>query len=978
MNRKQITRSAGLLLALLASAVAQTVTEGTIRGVLRDEQGAPMPGVTVSAASPNAPGNHVSITEGDGQYRLLNLRPGIYELSAEQAGFSKSVQAGVEVRAGLNLTVDIQLRVGAVTETVTVTGEAPLLETEKPIQSVNVAGDFQRDLPLSTRHDLTDALEVTPGVAARTFISNNGTQVYMLRGTDVEQHVVLIDGADMGSSRQGRTDFVNFSSATIADSQVKTGGADAAAPIGLGVVLNVATKSGTNQLHGTAGFSYQRRSWNANNDPKGVPTIADGMEPEAAIGGPIRKDKAFFFASYRYLYRNSQISRSETQLTNLRAVQPGWQPFDNRSRTGAMFIKGTVQLSDKHQLSGFFLRESGHEEGNQSTNIKPLSAGGISGIGVSGRIYSAWTNTLTSSVGVSYNNIAANASLSAFDGLDYGGPSLLLYNSFNTSAGRLVGNGLLVTTGNNTNFGVTPSDKVTIQGDVNWFRTGFAGSHEIQSGGFFQPRLHLQTDQNYLNSGFILEEAALRVSGDLTSGYVPFHRQYVDKSQLALTTARSNSKNYAGYIQDSWKPVRGLAIIGGFRVDNVVAIDEQFHVQTQSSVELQPRIGVTYTLTKDGRNIVHATFSRIAAKPEPAFLPSLGGSVTVTLTDLYDPLRNGSFSTSLITPAQSQVAANRRIDPDRHQEHTDEFLAGFRRQLPGRISVDATFVRRYYRDMPAQINVNAIYQNVEFVGYIDVTQNAILLQTNNKWNTPVYTGWEFVGSQRTSKSQFIFGYTRTLQHLDGTWQPDDPAAFLQPGAFADDRGIGTIRGNENNSLSGTAETRNPMWIKHTLRLAGSYNAPWGIKLSSNLNILSGPYTGPIVKYLSAPDPQFGPATLTLSNGRVVSNPLATTVRFAYANRGEGQLQSPTLATWNGRVARSFSLGESRKFEVAFSVVNMTNRGTEQEFLGGSTTTASTGSNQIGSPNFAYGPDGIFRGQNRQAARAGQLTVRFEF
>jgi hypothetical protein len=264
-----------------------------------------------------------------------------------------------------------------------------------------------------------------------------------------------------------------------------------------------------------------------------------------------------------------------------------------------------------------------------------------------------------------------------------------------------------------------------------------------------------------------------------------------------------------------------------------------------------------------------------------------------------------------------------------------------------------------------------------FRGYEDVSQNAILLQTNNTWNTPVYTGWEFVGSQRTRRSQFIVGYTRGFQHMEGTWQPDDPASFIQPGAFSNNRGIGSIRGGDTNSLSGISQTRNPMWIKHALRLAGSFNAPFGVTLASNLNILSGPYTGPIVRYLSAPDPQFGPATLTLSNGRAVSNPLATTVRFAYADRGEGQLQAPTLAQWNARIGRRFGLGD-RSVEVALNILNLTSRGTLQEFLGGSATTASTGSNQIGSPNFAYGPDGVFRGQNRQASRAAQLSVVFEF
>ena len=102
-------------------------------------------------------------------------------------------------------------------------------------------------------------------------------------------------------------------------------------------------------------------------------------------------------------------------------------------------------------MSGFFLREPGFEEGNQSTNLKPFSAGGISGIGTSLRLYSAWTTNLTSSIGASYNNISANATLDAFNGLDYGGPSLLLYSSVNISAGRALGNGLLATTGNNSN-----------------------------------------------------------------------------------------------------------------------------------------------------------------------------------------------------------------------------------------------------------------------------------------------------------------------------------------------------------------------------------------------------------------------------------------------------------------------------------------------------------------------------------------------
>jgi hypothetical protein len=218
-----------------APANAQISGEGTVRGVIRDAAGGVLPGVSVTAVSPTVPGTHHAVSESDGQYRLLNLPPGVFDIVAELTGFTKYTRQGVEVRAGLNLTLDVVLTVGSVQESIIVSGEPPLLESQKPIQAVNVAGDFQRLLPLSTRRDLTDALEVTPGVTARNLIANNGTQTYMLRG------------ADMASSRQGRMEIVRLPTNAIADSQVRTGGADASAPAGLGVVFNVTTKAGTNR-----------------------------------------------------------------------------------------------------------------------------------------------------------------------------------------------------------------------------------------------------------------------------------------------------------------------------------------------------------------------------------------------------------------------------------------------------------------------------------------------------------------------------------------------------------------------------------------------------------------------------------------------------------------------------------------------------------------------------------------------------------
>jgi len=135
-----------LLVFLTAGPVdAQISSEGTVRGVVRDAEGGVLPGVTVTAVSATVPGTHISVSESDGQYRLLNLSPGVFDVVAELAGFTKFTRQGVEVRAGLNLTLDIVLTLGSVAESLIVSGGSPLLETQKPIKAVNIAGDFLRD-----------------------------------------------------------------------------------------------------------------------------------------------------------------------------------------------------------------------------------------------------------------------------------------------------------------------------------------------------------------------------------------------------------------------------------------------------------------------------------------------------------------------------------------------------------------------------------------------------------------------------------------------------------------------------------------------------------------------------------------------------------------------------------------------------------------------------------------------------------------
>ena len=962
-----------LVFSLCGTASAQTTAEGTIRGVIHDDQGGVLPGVTVVATSPTVAGTFTSVSDAVGAYRLLNLSPGEYSVTAELQGFSKYVRPGIVVRAGLNIAVDIEMKVGAVSETVQVTADSPMLEVQKPVQAVNISGAMQRALPLGTRKDFSEFLEVTPGVTARTFDQGTGGQVYMLRGSEIENHVVQVDGADMGSFRQGWAGlYVGLSTDSIEDTQVKTGGVDASAPIGVGVIINIATPSGTNAFKGAASTIYQAKSWNGNNAAPGGQSVYNRVfQPDLSLGGPILRDRLFFFGAFRYSDKETGIFRSADQLKASAAVDPTFTPFANGGQNKYYFVKATAQLTPQHQLYVFYQRDFNPEVAAFPTDTKTFNITAFGGNGFGARLSSVWGSSITTRVLAAYNDKSINGTFDAFSGHFFNNPEQDFYKSSFVSGARAQGSGLLATT-NNMFYQASPTSKLTFQADLTYFKEGWMGSHEIQTGLLAQPRLSNENDNIYVNGGSSFEELALIDPNNVNGGSYLFHRRVYDATSVVASSRLA--QDYGFYIQDGWKPSSRLTVTAGVRADNVRVRDRVYNVDVQNSWSIGPRVGATYVLTADEKNVVRANYGRVADFPQPGYLPTAGGT-PIGLIDFYFNPDGSLLGAPLPTPAPTLQNSNQTVDPNRHQPFIDEWIVGYRRQLAGQMSVDASFIRRYYEDRPANVETNGIYTGGVFSGFKNVNQNQIYLVTNNTWNTMVYSGIEVSVAKRTSRLNLLGGYTRGFQHLDGTWIPNDPASFIQPSTFPNDMGIGSIRGNEqsptNNagSLSGTADTRSPSWQKHAFRAGASYNAPWDLTLATNLVFLSGPYTGPIVNKIPTADPQFGPPTVTLSNGRTVANPLSTTIRFAYATRGDGQVKTPNLIIWNARVGRTFKVGADR-LNLALDVINVLNHDADQQFL--------NGGNQLYSPNYAIAPDGSFRGQTRQPPRAAQISIRFDF
>lgn len=951
-------RIASLLLTLVVGAplAAQTTASGGIRGVANDEHGGALPGVTVSVTSPTVPGVYTATTDRDGRYRLADLPPGDYTIVAELAGFSRFVRTPVVVRSGLHLEVDFVMTVGAVTETIEVRADTPLLESQTAVQAVNIGSAIVRTMPLSERREWFGAVTLAPGVTSSETVNNE--KLLFVHGADFAANIVQIDGADMTPTLASTLRYTSLNTDAIDDIQIKTAGVDASAPLGLGGIISIATASGTNRLKGIVSLSVQPRAWNDSNTPGGTSSTVDARQLDLSLGGPIVKDRLWAFGAWRGLDVTSGISRTATQLAALRALVPGFTPFDGTNGARFWLAKITAQPSSSQRLDALYQRDVNPVSFADAVTAKPREEA-TGGTGASIRLSSIWSGRLTTRVGASYNDKRRDV-LHALDPTE---PLQRVYQSTITSGGLLAGNGRLVDRGAPLTGGTTqPNSKITFSFDASlYIRRG--GSHELQSGVYAQPRIHVGLRDNYPNGGFVAEEAVLRQPTDLAAGVVPFHRIFLDPvTNLRL---QRRGQDYAFYIQDAWRPIARLTISPGVRIDRVIWTDQLFGVTSERATSIGPRFGLNYALTDGTRNIVKAHWVRV--HDQPAQTGTSVGTSAVSQRDLFDLNLDGTFETVLATPATFAVTPARSIDPDFHQPYVQEWGVGYAKQLQSQLTAGVEVVHRDFRDRSTLVETNSRYNGTAFAGFIDEAFNQVYQATNNRWNWPAYTSLELSLTKQTPRLQGIASYVRQWRHIAGTWQPNDPALFIQPAAFANDRGIGSSTGAtgstaDANSLSGTQMTQAPQWQDHVVRGGVTVRAPGALLVSTTYTFQSGGWSGPIVTRIAAPDPAFGPALVTLSNGRRVSNPLATQIRFAGATRGDGQLTTPALHVWNLRIGRRFTW-RTIALDAALDVFNVTNHDADQQFQ--------PGANQTYNPLFGTTTF-------RQLPRSAQAVIRASF
>jgi hypothetical protein len=195
--------------------------------------------------------------------------------------------------------------------------------------------------------------------------------------------------------------------------------------------------------------------------------------------------------------------------------------------------------------------------------------------------------------------------------------------------------------------------------------------------------------------------------------------------------------------------------------------------------------------------------------------------------------------------------------------------------------------------------------------------------------------------------QFLVALNRQWQHLSGTWNPTDPARFIQPDAFANNKMLPMARGNNENDSYTQLGTYGPTWLKYSTRFGGTWHAPLGLVLSGSLIIQAGPWSGPLLDRIDANDPRvtaFGPPTFTLANGTRVSNPLATNIRFVGKNRGDGQVLAPAIKTLGAKIGKTLRTDGGRELALSANFFNVLNDGHFYQY-------SFSGANQVFNPNY---------------------------
>jgi len=352
------------LVILATSAYAQSILAGTVR----DTSGAVLPGVTVEAASPVLIEKvRISATDGTGQYRITDLLPGTYTVTFSLSGFSTSRREGVELTGSGVTTINAEMRVGNVTETLTVRGETPIVDVQTTRRQEVITSDVVRAIPATRSYN--GILAMIPSVNTSAFFNageQNNTQlspsmtIFTSHGGRGNEGRVQVDGLNVGAAfNGGGVSGYIMDTAGSQELQFTLSGGLGEAETG-GINLNIIPKTGGNRFFGEY-FTSFAGDWSQAENTAAANGLLKNWDVNMSVGGPVKRDKLWFYANYRNFGTHSVVLNA---FGNKNAGDPTkWTYEEDRSvqvRSTSAQTLGSVRLTAQatpRNKFGFFWDE---------------------------------------------------------------------------------------------------------------------------------------------------------------------------------------------------------------------------------------------------------------------------------------------------------------------------------------------------------------------------------------------------------------------------------------------------------------------------------------------------------------------------------------------------------------------------------------------------------------------------------------------